>query len=251
MKASAKPAAPRASVKRTPGLPPDAAHTRGFRAVKVYEALRKDILELRIPPETLLDETELAARFQLSRSPVREALVRLSSEGLVKVLRNRSTIVAPFDIATVQHHLSATELMYRATARLAALNRTAAQLADLQAMMKRHLAGFRTLDGLDLIQNNREFHIAIAVAGGNSVFVAWLTSLLDQGQRLMGLYAQDVGPERPETLLDDHRALVAAIAAGDAEGAEAAARDDALELANQLRAHLFKRQLDDLQVPGR
>jgi DNA-binding GntR family transcriptional regulator len=225
--------------------------TRGFRAVKVYEMLRKDILELKIQPGTLLDETELADRFQLSRSPVREALVRLSSEGLVKVLRNRSSIVAPFDIMTVQHHLAAIELLYRVTARLAALNRTAAQLANLQSMVKRHVAGFRDVDSMQLVQNNREFHVAIAEAGGNSVFVAWIATLLDQGQRLMGLYAHDVGPDRPETLLDDHRAIVAAIVAGDADSAEVAALRDARLIASQLRAHLFKQQLDDLQLVAR
>lgn len=222
--------------------------TRGFRAVKVYEALRKDILELKIQPGTLLDETDLAERFELSRSPVREALVRLSGEGLVKVLRNRSSIVAPFDIMTVQHHLEATELLYRVTARLAALNRTAVQLANLQAMVKQHVAEFKGLDCMQLVQNNREFHVAVAEAGGNSVFVAWLATLLDQGQRLMGLYARDVGPERSETLLDDHRAIVAAIVAGDPDAAEVAARQDARLLASQLRAHLFKQQLDDLQI---
>jgi DNA-binding GntR family transcriptional regulator len=243
-------AKPKRAARPANDAPEGAGTSRGFRAVKVYEALRKDILELKIAPGTLLDETELADRFELSRSPVREALVRLSSEGLVKVLRNRSSIVAPFDITTVQHHLTATELMYRATARLAALNRTPAQLAELQAMVKRHVVGFRSVDGMQLVQNNREFHIAVAEAGGNSIFTAWITTLLDQGQRLMGLYAHDVGPDRPENLLDDHRAIVAAIAAGDADSAEAAARQDAMLVASQLRAHLFKQQLNEMQILG-
>ncbi|WP_298165665.1 GntR family transcriptional regulator [Novosphingobium sp.] len=237
--------APRSAT--TPGDGP----SRGFSSVKVYEALRKDILELNIQPGTLLDETELAERFGLSRSPVREALVRLSAEGLVKVLRNRSSIVAPFDITTVQHHLTAIDLLYRATARLAALNRTQAQLEALQAMIKRHATGFGSSDGLQLVQNNREFHVAIAEAGGNSIFVTWIATLLDQGQRLMGMYATDVGPERPDALLDDHRAIVAAIAAGDADGAEGAARQDAAVLSSQLKAHMFRQQLAELDVGKR
>jgi DNA-binding GntR family transcriptional regulator len=240
---------------RTGGKPaassPQDGPTRGFSSLKVYEALRKDILELRIQPGTLLEETELADRFALSRSPVREALVRLSAEGLVKFLRNRSSIVAPFDVTTVQHHLTAIDLMYRATARLAALNRSRAQLEELQEMVKRHAQGFGTYDGLQLVQNNREFHVAIAEAGGNSVFVGWIATLLDQGQRLMGLYATDVGPERPDELLDDHRAIVAAIAAGDPDSAEAAARNDAAVLSAQLKAHMFRQQLAELEVGRR
>jgi DNA-binding GntR family transcriptional regulator len=73
----------------------------------VSEAVREDILSLRLQPGTLLDETELAGRFKVSRSPIREALIRLSGEGLEQTLRNRSSNVAPCDVSIVQSHLSA------------------------------------------------------------------------------------------------------------------------------------------------
>ncbi|MXW19896.1 MAG: GntR family transcriptional regulator, partial [Gammaproteobacteria bacterium] len=57
---------------------------RGTGASHVYERMRESILSLKLAPGTLLDESELAVRFKLSRSPVREALIRLSAEGLVK-----------------------------------------------------------------------------------------------------------------------------------------------------------------------
>ena len=60
------------------------AEGRGQGAVRVYEAPREDILRLNIPPGELLDEVQIGRRFNLSRSPVREALIRLASEGLVK-----------------------------------------------------------------------------------------------------------------------------------------------------------------------
>jgi DNA-binding FadR family transcriptional regulator len=110
---------------------PARKRARGSGAVAVYDELRRDILELRMEPGTLLDETELAARFKLSRSPVREALIRLSAEGLVQTLRNRSSIVAPFDIVAIPSYLDALELFYRLTTRLAAKNRSAAQLAEI------------------------------------------------------------------------------------------------------------------------
>jgi len=113
---------------------PTRKRARGSGAVAVYDELRRDILELRMEPGTLLDETELAARFKLSRSPVREALIRLSAEGLVQTLRNRSSIVAPFDIVAIPSYLDAVELFYRLTTRLAAKNRSAAQLAEIEAI---------------------------------------------------------------------------------------------------------------------
>jgi DNA-binding GntR family transcriptional regulator len=145
----------------------------------------------------------------------------------VQTLRNRSSIVAPFDVSSVQAHLNAMLLMYCATARLAALHRTAAQLSDLQAMVKAHRAQMKTADMNTIVSNNRAFHVAVAEAGGNAFFTAWTGSVLDQGQRLMGMYVQDTGQTRSDADLNDHMAIVDAIARSDPEAAERAARSDA------------------------
>src|SRR5258706_14872544 len=89
-----KPATARSAPKRT-------RRTRGTGAVYVYDSLRAQILDLELKPGTLLDETLVSRQFGVSRSPVREALIRLSAEGLVQNLRNRTSIVAPFDVATL------------------------------------------------------------------------------------------------------------------------------------------------------
>lgn len=230
--------AKRPAVKR-----PAAKRGRGFGAAFVYDSLRDDILKLQLQPGTLLDETELAARFGVSRSPVREALIRLAGEGLVKTLRNRSSIVAPFDVSTVQSHLTATLLMYCTTARLAAANRTAEQLEQLQRMLEEHRSQMKRADMNTIVSNNRAFHVAIAQASGNAFFTAWTAAVLDQGQRLMGMYLEDVGGKRSDAMLDEHVAIVEAIAAADTAAAEKAARDDALILFEQLQRHLFKDQL--------
>jgi DNA-binding GntR family transcriptional regulator len=113
---------------------------RGFGSARVYETLRREILELRIKPDTLLDETEVAARFKLSRSPVREALIRLSAEGLVKTLRNRNSMAAAFDIHSLPGYLDAMELLNRVTSRLAAKTRTAEQLDRIRGLHREHEA---------------------------------------------------------------------------------------------------------------
>ena len=150
---------------------PAAKRGRGFGAAFVYEGLREDILSLRLRPGTLLDETELAGRFKVSRSPVREALIRLSGEGLVQTLRNRSSIVAPFDVTTIHSHLNAMYLMYGLTARLAALNRSQTQLEGLRAMLDAHRAAMARDDSAKLIANNRDFHVAIAEAGASELVI--------------------------------------------------------------------------------
>ena len=67
---------------------------RGNGATIVHEALHREILTLTLKPGMPLDETQIARRFGLSRSPVREALHRLSAQNLVVMLPNRSTLVA-------------------------------------------------------------------------------------------------------------------------------------------------------------
>jgi len=242
---TAKPAKTTRAVKR-----PANKRGRGFGSTYVYEGLRDDILSLRLQPGTLLDETELAGRFKVSRSPVREALIRLSGEGLVQTLRNRSSIVAPFDVATIHCHLNAMFLMYCVTARLAALNRTQDQIEVLRAMLEAHRHDMASADNAKVIANNRDFHVAIAEAGGNSFFAAWTAAVLDQGQRLMGLYLRDAESHRSDAMLSDHAAIIEAIAKGDPVAAEKAARSDAELLVNQLQQHLFNDQVQGLDLAG-
>lgn len=216
---------------------------RGFGASSVYDTLRDDILSLRMQPGALLDETELAERFKVSRSPIREALIRLSGDGLVQTLRNRSSIVAPFDVSMVPSHVNATVLMYCTTARLAAINRTPAQLQAIQELYKEHSSDMKHATLAVLVSNNRAFHLAIAEAAGNSYFKNWMAGVLDQGQRLLGMYLNDTSGQRSEEQLDHHAAIVKAIAKGDPEAAEQAARADAMVLFDQLKSHFFKDSL--------
>ncbi len=80
----------------------------------------------------------LSERFGLSRSPIREALARLSSEGLVVILPSRSTIVTPIDFEGMPHFLDALDLLQRAVTRLAAVRRSETDLAKIIAAAKNY-----------------------------------------------------------------------------------------------------------------
>src|SRR5215813_11138237 len=102
--------------------------TKGAGWRSVYDTLRTEILSLTLAPGQLLDETSLAERFALSRSPVREALIRLAAEELVVTLPNRSTIVAPIELANFPKYVDALDIAQRVNTRLAAELRTDADL---------------------------------------------------------------------------------------------------------------------------
>jgi DNA-binding GntR family transcriptional regulator len=216
-----------------------ARRPRGTGANFVYEGLRNAMLSLELEPGTLLDETELAQRYNISRSPVREALIRLSAEGLVTTLRNRSSVVASLDLREVISFFDALDLMYRVTARSAATMASPDDVERIKEAATAHRTAIESGSRQAFIESNRDFHIAIAKSCGNSYFVQWTRTLLDSGQRIQHLYWQKLGAQ-----LSDHAhcRIVDAIAAGDADAAEAAGRHDA-ELASEAIRILFaKRQ---------
>jgi DNA-binding GntR family transcriptional regulator len=224
---------------------------RGYGASAIYETLRREILDLSMKPGTLLDETELSERFKLSRSPVREALIRLSAEGLVTNLRNRSSVVASFDVTAVPSYLDAVELLYRATARLAAIRRTPAQLETIRRLHEELEQADRRNDLYETIRLNNAFHAALAEASGNSFFVDWTRSLLDQGQRVLGLYIQSIGHRLENDSFCNHVPIIKAIEAGNPDLAEEAGRRDADITAAQLRRHFLTKHTSDMPIVSR
>ena len=78
-----------------------------------------------------------------------------------------------------------------------------------------------------MVRFNHDFHTAIAEISGNPFLASWMSGLLDQGQRMLRLYARNQGDKVPDSVLKPHRDMVEAIAAGDADKAEAAGRADA------------------------
>ena len=246
-KTRAKPVA-RKTRSAAPAPAPETPRSRGTGASLVCDQLRADILNLTIAPGTLLDESELAARFELSRSPVREALIRLSAEGLVQMLPNRSPVVTPFDIAEVPSYFDAIELMYRATCRLAAIYRTDAELdAIVQADKVLEATTGRGDIGAQM-EANREFHSRIAEAGGNPFFGGWLRTLMANGQRLMRLGMFFQPSATPGADASEHRAIIAAIRKQDPEAADEAGRRDADTLRSKFLRELTVRQTSGMPL---
>lgn len=205
-------------------------------AVRVYTMLRNEILTMQLAPGAALDEVGLAERFDLSRSPVREALVRLSADGLVTMLANRSTVVTPMDFGRVPEFLDALDLLQRVTTRLAALHRTANDLARIREAQKAYEKGagitIKTGNSLPMIESNYDFHMAIARAGRNMYFADLYRRLLDEGRRMLHLHYQfqALDPDiNPKKMASDHTEMVEAIERGDADKAEECAHRHAVQ----------------------
>lgn len=192
----------------------------------IYEELRKQILTLKLKPGVQLDEVSLAAQFGLSRSPVRDALARLVTEGLVTILPNRTTLVTPFEIEEFPNYISALDLMQRAVTRLAATQHTTDDLAKIRKADTAYMEAVTQGDFQAMSELNKAFHMAVADAGRNPYFVTYYERLLSEGQRLLHLHFDHIVSASSEIKLGrDHEEIIEAIASRDADAAEKAAHE--------------------------
>jgi DNA-binding GntR family transcriptional regulator len=214
----------------------------------VYDVLRRDILSLKLEPGALLDETGLSHRFGFSRSPIREALIRLASDGLVVTLQNRTTIVAPVNIASFPKYVDALDIAQRVNTRLAAELRSEDDLVSIEREQHAFIAAVKGMDHLAMSETNKHFHMAIARAGKNAYMAAFYEKLLDEGRRILHLHFDYIERTRDGRLLtDEHEEMIKAIRSGDIERADQLAhehtrqlRDDFLDFLRRNYASGFK-----------
>lgn len=225
-----------------------AERKRGSGVRVVYESLRDEILDLTLAPGSPIDEVQLAERFNMSRTPIREALVRLAGEGLVETLPNRSTMVSNIDFLNLHTFFDALTLMYRVTTRLAAQNHLPGDLDRIRAHQADFAAAVTAQEALAMIATNREFHAAIAEAGRNPYYTALFLRLLDEGRRLLRLYYQSFDDRLPQEFVDEHEAMIAAIAARDVEAADRLARSHANQIVRQIQQFFARDVRQDIAL---
>ncbi|QDC01601.1 GntR family transcriptional regulator [Mesorhizobium sp. 8] len=212
-----------------------AERKRGEGVKFVYDILRDDILDLVLPPGSPIDEVQLAERLSMSRTPIREALVRLAGEGLVTTLPNRSTVVSNIDFLNLHSFFDAMTLMYRVTTRLAAQFRTDADLAAIRARQAEFARAVEAHDALAMIATNRDFHARIAEAGRNPYYTGLFCRLLDEGRRILRIYYSSFDDRLPRRYVIEHEDIIAAIEARDIEAADRLASAHADQIVRQIQ----------------
>ncbi|MFT4015240.1 MAG: GntR family transcriptional regulator [Paracoccus sp. (in: a-proteobacteria)] len=215
---------------------------RGSGVKLVYDILRDEILDLTMPPGSIIDEVQLAQRFGMSRTPIREALVRLAGEGLVETLPNRSTMVANIDLLNLHTLFDALTLMYRVTTRLAAIHHRPADLEQIREHQARFTAAVQAQDALAMIAANRDFHAAIAEAARNPYYLSLFLRVLDESRRLLRLYYQSFDDRLPQEYSDEHDSLIRAIEARDVALCDQLAKAHADQIVLQIQRFLTRDQ---------
>ncbi len=185
-----------------------------------YELILEAIDTGTYKPGSRLVESELAERFGVSRTPIREALQRLETQSLL-TRDGRSLIVASLDHSQLSELYVVRGSLEGLAARLAARHATPEELAVLRDMLD---ADRKLIDDPEAMSRaNRRFHKQIHLASHNR----FLVQQLDLVHRSMALLAStSIAVEgRPTDTLEEHEGIVAAIEAGDGAAADAALRD--------------------------
>ena len=189
------------------------------RAERLAGEIADAILTGELPPGSRLDEQGLAARYSVSRTPVREALQRLETQSML-TRDGRSLIVATLDHNQLAELYTVRTELEALAARLAARHATREEARVLGQMV---IEDRRIIDDPQALSRaNRRFHHQIHLASHNR----YLVQQLDIVHRTMALMARTslAAEGRGEKSLAEHQTIVDAIAAGDAEAAEAALR---------------------------
>jgi DNA-binding GntR family transcriptional regulator len=193
---------------------------------RVHVAVKRDILIGALEPAAQLQEGELAKRYAVSKTPVREALNRLVHEGLLDVFPRVGYIVTECTLAEAQSIFEFRAILERAAVELAARYITDTELEQLEAMANlearpRHRATYE-----EFFTQNRRFHLLIATASRNTELVNAIAGLFDRVDRLLH-YRLDLGDEDSslEEMRREHLDLVRALRARDAQAALPALMD--------------------------
>lgn len=194
-------------------------------APQVYEHLRDMIVSLAAPPGANLSRSGIAQRFGLSQTPVREALLRLEEEGLVDIFPQAATRVSKIGLQSAReaHFL-------RLSVELEVVRRIAdtpgkPDVAELKIQIARQSACLARGDMTGFIAADHAFHEAMHEMAGVPGLWAVIRRRSGQLDRLRHLHLPT--PGKTQSVVDEHKRILRAVAAGKPEEAQ-----------RQLRAHL-------------
>ena len=222
--------------------------TRGEGAHKIYSELKKQILSMELMPGHPLDELGLADTFGVSRSPVREALMHLSADGLASSLPNKSTIVSPLHVELFPQYIDALDLAQRAVTHLAAIKRTDSDILAIRHSQQMFSESLKSDDAVSMIACNHNFHMTISHAGKNPYLSNNYEKLLDEGRRFLRLYFRSYGDTLPTDFPDEHGLIIEAIVNQDAKLAEQRAHEHTMEFHGRFIAYMSERMTDQISV---
>lgn len=223
----------------------DVPQGKGTGTLRAYEEIRNQILDMVLDPGQSLDEAHFVKALGISRTPVREAFIRLAGDGLVDLLPNRGARVSMVDLSTVREFFEALDVNQRMVTRLAATRRTSDELKEIDKARLAFEDAAESGSVRAMVETNVVFHARIADACGNSFVARHYRHLLTLGHRLgrMALVYDGNEPgsrssEHINRVIEEHRRMYASLVGGDADTAEQVAREHTETYSRRVRDYI-------------
>ena len=186
----------------------------------IYADLRAQLLSLERRPGEAISEAEIALSYGVSRTPVREAILKLSDEGLLEIFPQSGIIVSRIPVAALPEAIIIRKALEETTARLAAERATSSQILGLRATVERQREAETAKDSEAFHQADEAFHGTIAEIAGHP----GIWKLIQQVKVHVDRYRRLTLPQEGRMIraLGEHAAILAMIEAGDSAGAATA-----------------------------
>ncbi len=189
-------------------------------SARIYSDLRAELVSLRRRPGEIISEAEIANSYGVSRTPVREAILKLSDEGLLEIFPQSGIIVSRIPIAALPESIIIRKALEETTARFAAERATSSQILTLHAILQRQREADAAGDRAAFHQADEAFHAAISEIAGYPGIWKWVQQVKVQVDRYRLLTLPQTG--RMAEVIAEHEPILAAIEAHDPEAARAA-----------------------------
>ncbi len=156
--------------------------------IDIYSALREQIISMQRKPGESLDEKSLVQEFGGSRTPVREALIKLNAEGFVETRKNRGSTVADLDLNTLKSIFEARSFIEKAITRLACLRRTKANLDFMEQYKQEFMKALEASNVGIMARSNALFNLEMAAATQNKYLHDCYRRILADHERVAQLW---------------------------------------------------------------
>jgi DNA-binding GntR family transcriptional regulator len=182
-------------------------------ASRIYSDLRSELVSLRRRPGEAISEAEIALSYGVSRTPVREAILKLSDEGLLEIFPQSGIFVSRIPVAALPEAIIIRKALEETTARLAAERATSSQILILHSILERQREANAAKDGDAFHQADEMFHATIAEVAGHPGIWKLIQQVKVHVDRYRRLTLPQTG--RIAQVIAEHEVILAAIEAHD------------------------------------
>ena len=206
-----------------------------YTSDKIYEVLYENIINIKLEPGTLMSESEISQKFNVSRTPVREAFIRLSNIGLVDIIPQRGTFVCKIDLKRVEEERFLREALEVAVIGEFVSKCSESNILELEGNIKKQELALKEQDFEGFIQLDDEFHYLFFKYSNKKRCYEATKSFYGHYHRIRYISTYMTGVT--SNLINKHKDIVEAIKLKDVEKAQ-----------EKLRTHLRKLLIEESQL---